>query len=325
MQLTRARLACAALLALGFALSPLAHAQARLPRVGVLGMTPFDKVLREPFTEALAGAGYVDGRTIVTETRDAGGQPERLAGLAAELVAMNVDVILVRGAGPLDAAQRATSRIPIVAVDLESDPVVRGFVRTLAQPGGNITGVFLDLPELSGKQLQLLKEAMPSTSRVAILGDPRLNAPQFKATEVAADKLGLQSHRIDVRTPDEFDGALEAAGKARATAVLLLSSPLVFTGRAAITSLALKRRLPAISMFTEFADAGGLMTYGPSLRESFQRAGRYVGRILKGAKAGDLPVERPEKFDLVINLRTADALGVSIPPSLLSRADRTIR
>jgi putative ABC transport system substrate-binding protein len=209
-----------------------------------------------------------------------------------------VDVLLVRGAASLAAAKSATNRVPTVAVDLESDPVAMGFVRNLAQPGGNITGVFLDLPELSGKQLQLLKEVMRPISRVAILGDPALNGPQFRATEVAARTLAIEPQLLEVRASQDFDKALEAAGRARADAVLLLSSPLVFTGRTEISVLAVKRRLPAVSMFVEFAEAGGLLDYGPSLREAFWRCGAYAGRILQGAKAGTLPVQRPTKFDL---------------------------
>jgi putative ABC transport system substrate-binding protein len=235
-----------------------------------------------------------------------------------------VAVLFVRGAAALSAAKHATSRIPIVAVDLESDPVAMGFVRTLAQPGGNITGVFLDLPELSGKQLQLLTEVIRPIARVAVLGDPVLNAPQFRATDVAARALGIEPQSVEVRAPKDFDTALEAAGRGRASAVLLLSSPLVFTGRADISALAVKRRLPAVSMFVEFAEAGGLMAYGPSLREAFWRSGAYVGRILHGAKPGELPVQRPTKFELVINLNTAKALGLTIPPSVLQRADQVI-
>jgi len=222
------------------------------------------------------------------------------------------------------ASRNATSTIPIVAVDLESDPVAKGFVKNLARPGGNVTGVFLDLPELSGKQLQLLREVIPNVSRVAVLGDSVLNAPQFGATDFAAKTLGIELQRLDVRTPADLDRSLERAKRGAAGAVILLSSPLVFVNRAAISSMAATRRLPAVSMFVEFAEAGGLMVYGPSLREAFERCGRYVGKVLQGARPADLPVERPEKFDLVINLKTAKALGLTIPPSLLQRADQVI-
>ena len=283
-----------------------------------------NSLLAQAFKQGLGEFGYTDGQNIAMEYRDADGRPERLPQLAADLVQLNADVILAQGAGALSTAKQATSRIPIVAVDLESDPVAMGFVRTLAQPGGNITGVFLDLPELSGKQLQLLKEIIRPISRVAILGDPVLNAPQFQATEVAARALAIQPQLLNVQASKDIDPALEAASRGRANAVLLLSSPLVFYHRAELGALTAKRRLPAVSMFVEFAEAGGLMAYGPSLREAFRRAGAYAGRILQGAKAGELPVERPTKFDLVINLKTAKALGLTLPQSLLQRADRVI-
>jgi putative ABC transport system substrate-binding protein len=302
-----------------------AQQPAKTPRIGVLGLTPSSPSLAEAFKRGLGELGYTDGRNVVIEFRDGGGRPEQLPQLAIDLAQLNVDVMLARGAGALSAFRQATSRIPIVAVDLESDPVAMGFVRTLAQPGGNITGVFLDLPELSGKQLQLLKEMIRSISRVAILGDQVLNAPQFQATEVAARTLAIQPQLLDLRASKDIDTALEAASQGRAGAVLLLSSPLVFNHREEIGSLAVKRRLPSVSMFVEFAEAGGLLAYGPSIREAFRRAGGYAGGILQGAKPAAMPVERPTKFELVINLKTAKALGLTIPPSLLGRADEVIQ
>jgi ABC-type uncharacterized transport system substrate-binding protein len=302
-----------------------AQPAARTPRIGILGVTPANPVLGEAFKQGLGEFGYTEGRNVVIDYRDADGKPERLSQVAADLVRLNVDVIFARGAGALSAAKQTTSRIPTVAVDLESDPVAMGFVRKLARPGGNITGVFLDLPELSGKQLQLLKEVIRTVSRVAILGDPMLNAPQFQATEGAARALAVQPQLLEVRASRDFHVALEAASRGRADAVLLLSSPLVFNRRVEIGALAVERRLPAVSMFVEFAEAGGLMAYGPSLREAFRRAGAYAGRILQGAKPGELPVERPTKFELVINLKTAKALGLTIPQSVLARADEVIQ
>ena len=301
-----------------------AQPRASTPRIAMLGVTAMDPLLNEAFKQGLGEFGYTEGRNVVVEYRHADGRPERLSQLAADLVRLNVDVLFVRGAAALAAAKHATSHIPTVAVDLESDPVAMGFVRNLAQPGGNITGVFLDLPELSGKQLQLLKEVIRPISRVAILGDPVLNAPQFQATAGAAQALAIEPQLLEVRASRDFDTALEAAGRGRAGAVLLLSSPLVFTGRVEISALAIKRRLPAVSMFVEFAEAGGVMAYGPSLREAFWRSGAYAGRILQGAKPGELPVQRPTKFELVINLKTAKALGLTIPPSLLQRAGQVI-
>jgi putative ABC transport system substrate-binding protein len=301
-----------------------AQPTAKIPRIGVLGVTAFPPSLEPAFRQGLGQFGYTEGRNVVIDQRHAEGRPERLSQLAADLVRLNVDVIFARGAGALSAAKQATRLIPTVAVDLESDPVAMGFVRNLAKPGGNITGVFLDLPELSGKQLQLVKEVIRPVSRVAILGDPKLNGPQFQATEVAAKALAIEAQLLEVRASGDFRGAFEAARTGRANAVLLLSSPLVFTQRADITALAVERGLPAVSMFVEFAEAGGLMAYGPSLREAFWRAGAYAGRILQGAKPGELPVERPTKFELIVNLKTAKTLGLTIPQSVLGRADQVI-
>jgi len=302
-----------------------AQPAARTPRVAVLGLTPINPSLVEAFKQGLGEFGYTDGQNVVIEYRDANSRPERLSQLAAELVRLNVDIIFARGAGALSAANQATSRIPTVAVDLESDPVAMGFVRNLAQPGGNITGVFLDLPELCGKQLQLLKEVIRPISGVALLGDPVLNAPQFQASEVAARALAIQPQLLEVREPKDIEIALEAASRARANAVLLFSSPLVFYHRAEIGAFAVKRRLPALSIFVEFAEAGGLMAYGPTLREAFRRAGGFVTRILQGAKPAEMPVERPTKFELLINLKTAKALRLTVPQSLLLRADKVIQ
>src|SRR5712692_8863426 len=246
-----------------------AQPAARTPRIGVLGLPPWNPSLDASFKQGLGEGGYTGGQNVVIEYRDADGRPEQLSQLATDLVRLNVDVILARGSGSLSAAMHATSRIPTVAVDFESDPVAMGYVRNLAQPGGNITGVFLDLPELCGKQLQLLKEIIRPISRVALLGDPELNAPQFQASEVAARALAIQPQRLEVRASKDLDRALGAASRGRASAVLLLSSPLVFAHRMEIDALAVERRLPAVSMFVEFAEAGGLMAYGPSLREAF--------------------------------------------------------
>jgi putative tryptophan/tyrosine transport system substrate-binding protein len=301
-----------------------AQPAARAPRVAALGLTPIPPSLAEAFKQGLGEFGYTDGQNIAIEYRDADGKPERLSQLAADLVQHKVDVILAREGGALSAAKQATGRIPTAAVDLESDPVAMGFVRSLAQPGGNITGVFLDLPELSGKQLHLLKEIIRPFSRVAILGDPVLNAPQFEATEVTARALAIQPQRLDVRAAKDLDAALEAASRGRANALLLLPSPLMVHHRTELAALAARRRLPTVSVFIEFAEAGSLMAYGPSLREAFRRAGGFASRILQGAKPAEMPVERPTKFELVINLKTAKALGLTIPSSLISRADRVI-
>jgi putative tryptophan/tyrosine transport system substrate-binding protein len=313
-------------LGLGMLAASSARAQqpAGTPRIGVLGLTPWPPSLSESFKQGLADRGYVEGQNITLEVQDAAGKPARLSEIAGEFTRRQVDIVLARGAGAVIAAKEATSRIPIVAIDLESDPVAMGAVRNLAQPGGNITGVFLDLPDLTGKQLQLLKEALPTVSRVAVFGDPTLNAPQFLAAETAARSLGFELQRLEVRTANEIEGALESARRKKAHAVLLLSSPLVFYHRSDLGALAARKRLLAVSMFVEFSEAGGLMAYGPSLRECFRRGGGFAGRILQGARPANMPVERPTTFELVINRTTAKALGLTMPTSLVSRADRLV-
>jgi putative ABC transport system substrate-binding protein len=223
------------------------------------------------------------------------------------------------------ALARATRTTPIVAVDLESDPLALGYAKTLARPGGNVTGVFLDFPELSAKQLQLIQEIVPGLSRLALLGDLTGNAAQFRAAERAAQALGVQTQSIEIRIASDIDAGLETARRSRVGAILIFSSPLVFAQGARIAAVARDKRLPTVSLFGEFAEFGGLLTYGPSLRESFRRCGVYVGKILRGAKAAELPIERPEKFELVINVKTATALGLTIPPSLMLRADHLVK
>lgn len=294
-------------------------------RVGILGVTPMAESLREKFLQGLEQGGYTEGRALALEHRHGNGQLEKMPALAAELVRLKVNVIFARGPQALAAARKATSTIPIVAVDLETDPIAMGFAKSLAKPEGNVTGVFLDLPELSGKQIQLFKEIVPGVSRVAVLGDPEMNAAQFRAAEVASRTLGVHLQPLGVRTAKELEGALETARRGRAGAVFLLSSPIVFAALARISALTLEKRLPAVSIFSEFPQAGGLMSYGPSLADSFQRCGAYVGKILAGGKPGDMPIERPQKFELVINLRTAQALGLTVPQLLQLRADRIIQ
>jgi putative ABC transport system substrate-binding protein len=313
---------------LGFCATPFATEAQPAPkaaRVGVLGVTPIAKSLSEAFAEGLGQSGRAQGRTLVVDQRSADGLVERLPDLVADLVRLKVDVVFARGPAALMAIKKATNTIPIVAVDMESDPMALGLAKNLSRPGGNVTGVFLDLPEMSGKQIQLFKEIVPGVTRVAVLGDPKTNAAQFRATEAAARTLGVQLQVLDGRTSNELESALESARRAQAGAVILLSSPIVFADRARIADLAVAKGLPAVSLFAEFAEAGGLMSYGPSLTESVRRCGTYVGKILAGAKPGDLPIERPEKFELVINLKTAQALRLTIPQLLQLRATQLVR
>jgi putative ABC transport system substrate-binding protein len=301
-----------------------AQTAAKRARVGMLGIAPPDPALYEMFKQGLGELGYTEGHQVLIVQEHAYGTPTRLPAAATELVRLRPDVIFARGPAAVAAAIRATTTIPIIAVDLESDPIALGYAKTLARPGGNVTGVFLDLPELSAKQLQLFREIVPRLSRVALVGDPIGNAAQFRATERAAQTFGIQVQTFEGRTSAELDGALEAARRDRAGAVLIFSSPVVFTSSARIAARAREKRLPTVSLFTEFAEAGGLLTYGPSVRESFRRCGVYVGKVLNGAKPAELPIERPERFELVINLKTAKAVGLTIPQSLLLRADKVI-
>jgi putative ABC transport system substrate-binding protein len=277
------------------------------------------------FRQGLAEAGYVDGKNLAIEYRLVKGRPEELLPeAAADMVRLNMNVIFAAGPAEVAAAKNATTSIPIVALDLESDPLAKGYVKNLARPGGNMTGMFLDIPELSGKQLELLNEVIPRLSRIAIIGVPDLNAPQFAATRTAARTLAVQTEIIEVRAPEDFERALEAARTSHVEAGILLSSPLVFLSSRQIGEVAIAKRLPLISLFGEFPKAGGFLAYGPNLDDLIRRCGGYVGKILHGAMPNDLPIQRPEKFDLVINLKTAAALGVTVPPVLLATADEVI-
>jgi len=305
-----------------------AQASAKLPRVGYLTS---QKALTSPtakaFLEGLQEMGYVPGQTFLLEYRapERPDKYEQYAGLAAQLVAAGVDVILAATPSGIEATTKATKTIPIVGVDLESDPVSKGWAATLARPGGNFTGFVLDVPEMSGKQLQFLREVKPDLSRVAVLGDPRVNELQSRATEAAARGAGLTIQALSVRDIGEIPGAIAGAARQRAGALVVLTSPLVFNNLGRIADAAVKHRLPAICPFAPaFADAGGLIAYGPDLLDLNQRAAGYVGRILKGVKPGDLPVQRSEKFQLVVNLKTARALKLTLPQSLVLCADRVI-
>ena len=280
-----------------------AHAQqATMPVIGFLQEGQVVTHLLAAFREGLAEAGYVEGKNLAIEYRYSKDRPELLPEAAGDLVRLNVNVIFAAGPFAIAAARNATNSIPIVAVDLESDPLATGYVKSLARPGGNLTGIFLDIPELSGKQVGLLKEIVPRLSRIAIFGIPGLNAPQFAATEMAARAFAVEAEIMEVQVPSDFEGALETARTRHVEAGILLSSPLVFLSSKQIGELAIAKRLPLISLFGEFPKAGGLMAYGPNVGELYRRCGDYVAKILYGAKPNDLPIQRPERFDLVINL-----------------------
>ncbi len=319
-----------ALGALLLALSFPAEAQQpkKVHRIGFLsgGSPTTSPGRREAFRQGLREHGYVEGKNIVIEWRYAEGKPERLSELAAELVRLKVDVIVSSGAAPTRPAKEATATIPIVMA-FDDDPVGNRFVASLARPGGNITGLSTLAPEISGKRLELLKETVPRLSRVAVLGTSTRpgNAQALRETELAAGAFGVQLQYLDVLDPKDIETAFRAATKGRADAVLVLASPVLFPQRTQIADLAAKNRLPAVYGTLESVEAGGLMSYGPSFTDLFRRAATYVDKILKGAKPADLPVEQPTKFELIINLKTAKQIGLTIPPNVLARADRVIR
>lgn len=303
-----------------------AQPAARIFRIGWLaqdapGDSPAD---REAFLRRLRSLGYVQGRNLSLERRYALGTTARLSDLAAELVQARVDVIVTAGSPAALAAAKATGTIPIVMVAVGS-PVERGLVASLARPGGNVTGLSLDVgPEIGGKRLQLLKEAIPKLAHVAWLGAPGVRPATRNALQTAAQVLGLTLQRVEVASPEDFDKAFAAITRMRPDA-LFVGTLFLAANRSRIVDFATKGRIPSTYPFREYAEAGGLMSYGPSLLDLHVRAASYVDAILKGTKPGDLPVEQPTRFELVINLKTARALGLTMPSSLLQRADEVIR
>ena len=294
--------------------------------VGVLhpGVPDLTFVTVAALRQGLRDLGYIEGQSIRFEYRWAEGKVENLPRLAAELVQLNLDVLYATGPQAMRAAVGASRTTPIVGDDLESDPVEAGFASSIGKPGGNVTGLFLDLPGLTGKWLQLIREIAPATRRAAVLWDATTSPHQLHALKRAAQAAMVELHVLEARRPTEYADALQTAMKERPQALIQLSSPLIRQASSLVADFAIKNRLPAISMFRTFPEAGGLMAYGPDLTAFFGQSARYVDRVLKGAKPGDLPIEQPTKFELVINLKTAKALGLTIPPSLLARADQVI-
>jgi putative ABC transport system substrate-binding protein len=319
-----------ALGALLFALCFPAEAQqpTKIPRIGFLAATSPSAISTriEAFRQGLGELGYVEGKNIVIEYRYAEGNLDRLPALAAELVRLNVDVIVTGGAANTRAAKEATKIIPIVMA-LDNDPVASGFVASLARPGGNITGLSTLAPEISGKQLELLKEIVPKLSRLAVLGNSTtpVNAQALREIELSAGPFRVKLQYLDIRDPKDIETAFRAASKGRAEALLVLASPLFVLQRTQLTDLALKNRLPAIYDRREFVDDGGLMSYGTNFADMSRRAATYVDKILKGAKPADIPVEQPKKFEFIINLKAAKQIGLTIPPNVLARADKVVR
>lgn len=292
-------------------------------RIGYLGERSSPDPLLAAFQQGLRDLGYTEGQNIVIESRYADGITVRLPELAAELVRLKVDVLVVGGTVAARSAMAATKTVPIVFT-LVGDPVGAGLVASLARPGGNATGLSNVVTELSGKQLELLKAAVPKISRVVVLHNPRNSGPALKRTRDAAQSLGLELQLLEVRQPSELASAFSAMQARRPDAVLALSDPAFGIELVQLSRLAITNRLPAMYSRTEFVEAGGLLSYGPNFNNNFRRAAGYVDRILKGAKPGDLPVEQPTKFELAINMKTAKALGLTISQSMLQRADQVI-
>jgi putative ABC transport system substrate-binding protein len=321
-----------AMLALGILAVPLAaEAQqaAKISRIGFLSPSspsdPRTQRFREAFRQGLRELGWVEGQNIAIEYRWAEERTERLADLASELVGLKVDVIVAATTPAIQPAKQATGTIPIVMA-IAVDPVATGFVASLARPGGNITGLSMMSSELVGKQMQLLKELVPKISQVALLWNPAnpSTAPGLRHAQDAARALGVRLQPLEARGPGEIDSAFAAMARDRAGAVIVLVDTTFAAHRTRIADLAAKSRLPAVYGLADHAQAGGLMAYGPNLPDLYRRAATYVDKILKGAKPADLPVEQPTKFELVVNMRTAKALGLAIPPSILIRADQVL-
>jgi len=316
-------------LTLGAVAAPFAAAGQRAEKLFRIGAVSAGAPRSSPhwiaFAQRLGELGYVEGRNVLIEFRSAEGRPERFPGLMSDLVRLGVDVILPVGPeASLRAAQEATTTVPIVVVAIDYDPIARGYVGGLARPGGTTTGLFLRQPELTGKRLELLKEVVPKGRRVVVFWDA-FSADQLKEAEAAARSAGLQLQRFEFRDPPySFDGPMRAAVRQQASALLGLASPIFFRQRAELAGTAIKNRLPAIVPFREAAEDGVLMAYGASLPDMLRRAAEYIDRILKGAKPADLPMEQPTKFELVVNLKTAKAIGLTIPQSVLGRADHVI-
>ncbi len=305
-----------------------AQQPARIARIGYLATNLINQGLLEAFRQGLRDLGYVEGRNVVIEYRDAQGKLEPLPALAAELVELKVDVIVASSTAAAQAAKQATAVIPIVFATVP-DPVATGLVNSLARPGGNVTGLSNLNADLVGKCLEYLTQAVPRVSRVAVLWQPgafgeRTEKEMLQAAAAAARALGIQLQFVEARDPADIDKAFSEITGARADALTVLVSGMLLGERRRLVDLAAENRLPVIYTFRELVDAGGLMSYGPSLDGLFRRAASYVDKILKGTKPADLPVEQPTKLELVINLKAAQALGLTVPPTLVARADQVI-
>jgi ABC-type uncharacterized transport system substrate-binding protein len=328
MKKAAASLLVIAVIVLAIAVTAEAQQPRKVFRIGWLGGASASAVAVrvDAFRQGLRELGYLEGKNIVIELRSAEARTDQLPILAAELVRLKVDVIVTGGPLPTRSAKEATSTIPIVMA-FDTDPVGNRFVASLAHPGGNITGLSDFAPEISGKGLELLKESVPTLSRVAVLGTSNRpgNAQSLKETEVAAVALGIKLQHLDVLSPKDIETAFRAAGNEHADGALVLQSSIHFSQRKQIAELAVKSRLPATYPRREFVEDGGLMSYGVSISDLDRRAAKYVDKILKGTKPADLPVEQPKKFEFIINLKATKQIGLTIPPNVLARADNVIR
>jgi len=299
---------------------------AKFPRIGLLvpGSRSAFSNRTDAFRQALRELGYAEGQNIAIEYRYTEGKTDRLSDLVTELLGLKVDVIVTASIPPVLAAKKASSTIPIVFTAV-NDPVASGLVDNLARPGGNVTGLTNLSPDLDGKRLELLKEAFPKVTRVAYLWNPDAPATGLTGMQGVASGLGVRLQSLEARSANDFDSAFDAALRERAHALITLPSPVFITHQRRIIDFATKNRLPAIYSFSDFVNAGGLMSYAPSLLENWRRAAMYVDKILKGTKPADLPVEQPTKFEFVINLKTAKHIGLAIPPNVLARADKVIK
>lgn len=313
------------------ALSPfLAHSQqaSRIPLIGVLhpGMAPPAPPIYSvvALQKGLRDLGYVEGKTIAIEYRYAGGKSEALPGLASELVRLKPDVIVAIGSAPTAAAKGVAGNIPMVVTDTQTDPVASGLIASFARPGGNITGLFLELGGLMGKMLEILTETAPGVRRVAVLWDSTTGPFRRDSLVEAAKKLSISLDVLELKQSSQLGAVLEGAVRRNAQALIQLPSPIISQSSAAVAKFTLANRLPSISIFALFPEAGGLMSYGPDLPVYFGRIAPLVQQVLKGTKAGDIPIERPTKFEMVVNLKTAKAIGVRVPQQVLLQATRVI-
>jgi len=295
----------------------------RMPKVGILLFAQADLGVIDPFVRGLETLGYVDGKTVSLEYRDAGGNYERLPRLADELVRLNPDVILSFGGDLAPVIKKATSTVPIVVV-VSNDPVEAGLVASLGRPGGNITGLTYVHDALAGKSVELLKDTVPSVSRVAILWDPNHADPEFRETQRASRALGVELQSLEVREPGDFEGAFQALGRERAEALIVIGSRLIWLHRQRIGDACARHGLILVGVPSWLMEIGALLSYGPNVPDIQRRAATYVDKVLKGARPSDLPMQQPTAFELIINVEVAKKLGLTVPPTVIARADKVI-